>query len=88
MTELMRIFIVNVNTPKLKAFYTIKSYWSEESPTLGCSIDISRDICRYVDMSVCLQKIHMPQCVGGITWPKHMHAQSQFQAIKTDLLHQ
>ena len=30
-------------------------------------------------------KKRMPKCVGGITWPKHAHAQSQFWAIKTDL---
>ena len=36
-----------------------RSYWaSEASPTLGCAIEILRDICRYV-MSVCLQKIRM-----------------------------
>ena len=44
----------------------------------------------YVDMSVCmsvclLQEIRMPKCMGGITWPKHAHAQSQFWAVKTDL---
>ena len=31
------------------------------------------------------KKIRMPVCVGGITWPKHVHAQSQFWAVKTDL---
>ena len=37
-------------------------YWaSEASPTLGCSIEISRDIC----MSVCL--VCQINCVGGIT---------------------
>ena len=25
------------------------------------------------------------KCVGGITWPKHAHAQSLFGAVKTDL---
>ena len=29
----------------------------------------------------------MPKCLGGITWPKHVHAQSQFGAVKTDLRH-
>ena len=32
-----------------------------------------------------MQKIHMPKCTGGITWPKHVHAQSRFWAVKTDL---
>ena len=27
----------------------------------------------------------MSKCVGGITWPKHAHAQSQFGVVKTDL---
>ena len=36
----------------------------------------------YVCMSVCLQKIRMPKYVGGITWPKHAHAQSQFGRLK------
>ena len=40
------------------------SYWaSEASPTLGCSIEISRDI--YICMSVCL--VCQINCVGGIT---------------------
>ena len=29
----------------------------------------------------------MPKCIGGITWPKHAHAHSQFGAVKTELLH-
>ena len=28
-----------------------------------------------------------PKCVGGITWPKHAHAQSLFWAVETDLWH-
>ena len=52
-----------------------ESYWaSEASPTLGCSIEISRDICRYV--------CRVLKCVGRITCT---HAQSQFWAVKTDL---
>ena len=46
---------------------------TQASPTLGCSIEISRDTV-FVCMSVCLQKIRMPKCVGGITWPEHAHA--------------
>ena len=51
---------------------------SEASPTLGCSIEISRDIYMYVYiyMSVCL--VCQINCVGGITWTKHAHAQSLF----------
>ena len=42
--------------------YLYAIYWaSEASPTLGCSIEISRDIC----MSVCL--VCQINCVGGIT---------------------
>ena len=50
---------------------------SEASPTLGCSIEISRDIymCRFVCPPYA-------KCIGGITWPKHEHAQSQFWAVK------
>ena len=44
------------------------SWASEASPTLGCSIEISRDI--YVYMSVCL--VCQINCVGGITWPTRM----------------
>ena len=43
---------------------------SEGSPTLGCSIEISRDI--YICACVC----HGPKSVGGITWAKRAHAQS------------
>ena len=62
---------------------------SEVSPTLGYSIEISSDIymsvCMLVCMLVFLQKIRMPKCVGGITWPTHANAQSQFWEVKTDL---
>ena len=41
------------------------------SPTLGCSVDISRDIIyiyyMYVGLSMGNPKIHMPECVGRIT---------------------
>ena len=49
---------------------------SEASPTLGCSIEISRDIY----MCVC----RGPKSVGGITWAKRAHAQSQYWAVKSD----
>ena len=60
---------------------SIVTYWaSEASPTLGCSIEISRDICIYVYMCVC----RGPKSVGGITWAKRAHAQSQYWAVKSD----
>ena len=47
---------------------TASNWASEASPTLGCSIEISRDICIYiyiyVYMSVCL--VCQINCVGGI----------------------
>ena len=48
---------------------------SEASPTLGCSIEISRDIYIYM-LSVCL--VCQINCIGGVTWTKHAHAQSLF----------
>ena len=46
----------------------VMNYWaSEASPTLGCSIEISRDIYIYYRY-VC----HVLKCVGGITY---VHAQ-------------
>ena len=57
---------------------------------MGCSIDISSDI--YIYMYVVLsmfvygkpiQKICMPKCMGGNTWSKHAHAQSQFWEFET-----
>ena len=43
---------------------------SEASPTLGCSIEISRDI--YM-LSVCrMSVVCQINCVGGITWPTRM----------------
>ena len=39
------------------------SWVSEASPTLGCSIEISRDIY----MSVCMSVVCQINCVGGIT---------------------
>ena len=41
-------------------------------------------VCRFV-FGKPIQKICMPKSVGGITWPKHVHAQSQFGAVKIDL---
>ena len=62
---------------------SVATNWaSEASPTMGCLIEISRDICQYVGLS---KKICMPKCVGGITWTKHAHAQSKFWAVKTAL---
>ena len=59
--------------------YWLKTNWAREaSPTLGCSIEISRDIYIYVGMSVVVQK-----SVGGITWAKRAHAQSQSWAVKS-----
>ena len=50
-------------------------YWaSEASPTLGCSIEISRDI--YIYMYICACVCRGPKSVGGITWAKRAHAQS------------
>ena len=48
----------------------ISNWASEANPTLGCSIEILRDIYMYVYMSVCL--ICQINCVGGITWPTLM----------------
>ena len=48
----------------------VMTYWaSEASPTLGCSMEISRDI-----YNMCVSR--GPKSVGGITRPKHAHAQS------------
>ena len=61
---------------------------SEASPTLGCmcSIEISRDIYRYVGLSMGnhTKITYVKKCVGEITWPKHAHAQSLFWAVKTE----
>ena len=58
--------------------YSSKYNWaSEASPTLGCSFEISRDICIYVYMCVCRGS----KSVGGITWAKRAHAQSQYWAV-------
>ena len=45
----------------------LNNWASETSPTLGCSIEISRDIyiCIYICMSVCL--VCQINCVGRIT---------------------
>ena len=56
--------------------YVCSGNWaSEASPTLGCSIEISGDIYMSVGMSVIV--ICQINCVGGITWTIHEHAQSQ-----------
>ena len=50
---------------------------SEASPTLGCSIEISRDI--YIFMCLSWSKMRTQNYVA-----KHAHAQGQFGAVKTD----
>ena len=67
------------------AFVTVSNFFficwaSEASPTLGCSIEISRDI--YIYMSVCMSVV-VQKSVGGITWAKRAHAQSQYWAVKS-----
>ena len=57
-------------------------YWaSEASPTLGCSIEISRDIY----MSVCRYVCRMSNYLCSRNYVAHMHAQSHFCSVKTDL---
>ena len=55
------------STSEMTPFFTmIKCNWaSEVSPTLGCSIEISRDIYVSVGRYVCCG----PKFVGGITCP-------------------
>ena len=53
---------------------------SEASPTLGCSIEISRDIYIYIYMYVGMYVCRGPKSVGGNTWAKRAHAQSQYCA--------
>ena len=56
---------------------------NEASPTLGCSIEILRDIytiCMYVGFSTIvygkpIQKNCMLKCVGRITYSKHAHSE-------------
>ena len=62
----------------------INNWASTASPTLGCSIEISRDICMSVggfSKRNPYKKYVCQKCVGGITWPKNAHAQSQLGAI-------
>ena len=42
-------------------------------------------VCQFVYGKPIQKKRRMPKFVGGITWPKHARAQSQFGAVKTDL---
>ena len=67
-----------------KDFPLFSNWASEASPTLGCSIEISRDIYMYVGRYVCMYVCRGPKSVGGITWAKRAHAQSQYCAVKSD----
>ena len=58
---------------------------SEASPTLGCSIEISHGMS--IGMYVCMYVCHGPKSVGGNTWAKRAHAQSQYCAVKSDQYH-
>ena len=86
LVSFFRISILFKKLPPVPCFTLIKKnareklvqnpiYWaSEASPTLGCSIEISRDIYIYI----CIYVVGQINCVGGITWTKHVHAQSLF----------
>ena len=60
---------------------------SEASPTLGCSIEISRDICcRYA--VCCMSVVCQINCVGGITcgpraWPVLVFSPTHFHHSAT-----
>ena len=74
-------------------YHTHVSYERLGERALGCSIEILRDIyciCTCVHTYVSLSrethtKIYMAKYLGGITWPKHAHAQSQF--LGTNIIH-
>ena len=66
------------------SFSTSNNWASEASPTLGCSIEISRDIYIYVGMYVGMYVCRGPKSVGGNTWAKRAHAQGQYWAVKSD----
>ena len=68
------------NKPATDAHTLLSNWASEASPTLGCSIEILRDIYMYVGMYVC----RGPKSLGGNTWAKRAHAQSQYCAVKSD----
>ena len=51
--NLIKIYGINTNHFTLLALRGWGNWASEASPTVGCSIEISRDI--YICMSVCLQ---------------------------------
>ena len=78
-TVTLDLLMIYLSRTPLDVLLIVKYYWaSEASPTLGCSIEISRDIYMYiyVGMSVVCQI----NCVSGITWML-----SHFWAEKTDL---
>ena len=58
-------------------------------PVMGTIFLVYIYVCRNVGLSMGnpYKKRRMPKCMGGITWPKEAHAQSQFWAVKTDLRH-
>ena len=71
-TQLINFFLLGMSVGSCN-----NNNWARQaSPTLGCSIEISRDI--YVGLYVLV-------CVGGITSPKNAHA--QYWAVKNDLRH-
>ena len=62
---------------------TCDTNWaSEASPTLGCSIEILRDIYMYVCMYISVSVVCQINCVGGITWPTRML--KVIWAVRTD----
>ena len=49
---------------------------AEARPVMGTIFLVYNNVCMSVCMSVCL--VCQINCVGGITWTKHAHAQNLF----------
>ena len=74
--------VVVVLSPRLSVLF-LKTSNELARPVMGAFFLVY--ICRYVGMSVAMSIVCQINYVGGITWIKHAHAQSQVWAVRTDL---
>ena len=65
--------------------YIIISRYELARPIMGTIFLVY--ICMSVGMYVCMYVCRGPKSVGGITWAKRAHAQSQYCAVKSDQKH-
>ena len=75
---------------KSRLFYAVRAGTEQEEIVYiyknvneSTTVCLLRSLCSLA-LNYCVSVICQINCVGGITWIKHSHAQSQYWAVKSD----